>query len=488
MLAIGNEHKTPPLTQGDQASGKARPTMAVMIGMTMVPRCTIIYDQQADIKCYRAVSVRIENAAQNIQGLLHFVQQSPTLLKALQTHTSHPSTKYANKCKCGSGHDLAVSCHYPDLQWAGELSLEEQYISHTITVFLGSYIQPWEQPPGPQPPGEEQSHLHPGTESSPAHYFTDSSAAFAAEVTVKASNPGDARLTTAPSGRKAAFQDSFLQRTRAVVYWTSHQCNENQQQYSFISFEKYGLQVNLVLRFDAEINSGNRLWPVIHEKTDTILRVIGTEISASPARGFSEGSQTLQGVGHEIECDFVASRVEKTRSSSLSLLVACRVVCNGDPDDQSERKGTFSTHLTANDAMRLCIRLFYLKDCKVSVQFLHPCYVQDILTTSSLGVPAGGAALVLGTGALHPAEVRRIWAPPHLHRDEAPRLPACSQMAGVGCICGCCEARFVSICKALSTTAMQTQAYKLQRNMQMCTLLSGESGFTDDQHTWLQDF
>lgn len=32
MLAIGNEHKTPPLTQGDQASGKARPTMAVMIG------------------------------------------------------------------------------------------------------------------------------------------------------------------------------------------------------------------------------------------------------------------------------------------------------------------------------------------------------------------------------------------------------------------------------------------------------------------------
>lgn len=41
----------------------------------MVPRCTIIYDQQADIKCYRAVSVRIENAAQNIQGLLHFVQQ-----------------------------------------------------------------------------------------------------------------------------------------------------------------------------------------------------------------------------------------------------------------------------------------------------------------------------------------------------------------------------------------------------------------------------
>lgn len=39
---------------------------------------------------------------------------------------------------------------------------------------------------------------------------------FLAEVTVKASNKGDARLTTAPSGRKAAFQDSFLQRTRAV--------------------------------------------------------------------------------------------------------------------------------------------------------------------------------------------------------------------------------------------------------------------------------
>lgn len=54
----------------------------------------------------------------------------------------------------------------------------------------------------------------------------------------------------------------------------------------------------------------------------------------------------------------------------------------------------------------------------------------------SLGVPAGGAALVLGIWALHPAEVRRIWAPPHLHRNEAPRLPACSQMAGVGCICG----------------------------------------------------
>lgn len=41
----------------------------------MVPGCTIIYDQQADIKCYRAVSVRIENAAQNTQGLLRFVQQ-----------------------------------------------------------------------------------------------------------------------------------------------------------------------------------------------------------------------------------------------------------------------------------------------------------------------------------------------------------------------------------------------------------------------------
>lgn len=41
----------------------------------MVPRRTIIYNQQADIKCYRAVSVRIENAAQNTQGLLHFVQQ-----------------------------------------------------------------------------------------------------------------------------------------------------------------------------------------------------------------------------------------------------------------------------------------------------------------------------------------------------------------------------------------------------------------------------
>lgn len=71
----------------------------------------------------------------------------------------------------------------------------------------------------------------------------------------------------------------FTNLTFATVYWTSHQCNENQQQYSFISFEKYGLQVNLVLRFDAEINSGNRLWPVIHEKTDTILRGVSkTEV------------------------------------------------------------------------------------------------------------------------------------------------------------------------------------------------------------------
>lgn len=48
----------------------------------MVPGCTIIHDQRADIKCYRAVSARIENAAQKkqnktkyIQGLLRFVQQ-----------------------------------------------------------------------------------------------------------------------------------------------------------------------------------------------------------------------------------------------------------------------------------------------------------------------------------------------------------------------------------------------------------------------------
>lgn len=41
----------------------------------MVPGCTIIYGQQADIKCCRAVSVRIENAAPNTQGLLRFVQQ-----------------------------------------------------------------------------------------------------------------------------------------------------------------------------------------------------------------------------------------------------------------------------------------------------------------------------------------------------------------------------------------------------------------------------
>lgn len=39
----------------------------------MVPGYTIIYDQQADIKCCRALSVRIENAPENIQGLLHFV-------------------------------------------------------------------------------------------------------------------------------------------------------------------------------------------------------------------------------------------------------------------------------------------------------------------------------------------------------------------------------------------------------------------------------
>lgn len=51
------------------------PQATLLTGMTMVPRCTIIYDQQADIKCYGAVSVRIANAAQNIQGLLHFVQQ-----------------------------------------------------------------------------------------------------------------------------------------------------------------------------------------------------------------------------------------------------------------------------------------------------------------------------------------------------------------------------------------------------------------------------
>lgn len=71
----------------------------------------------------------------------------------------------------------------------------------------------------------------------------------------------------------------FTNLTFATVYWTSHQCNENQQQYSFISFEKYGLQVNLVLRFDAEINSGNRLWRVIREKTDTILRGVSkTEV------------------------------------------------------------------------------------------------------------------------------------------------------------------------------------------------------------------
>lgn len=38
----------------------------------MVPGCTIIYGQQADIKCCRAVSVRIENAAPNIQGLVTF--------------------------------------------------------------------------------------------------------------------------------------------------------------------------------------------------------------------------------------------------------------------------------------------------------------------------------------------------------------------------------------------------------------------------------
>lgn len=39
---------------------------------------------------------------------------------------------------------------------------------------------------------------------------------FLAEVTAKASNPEDAGPTTAPSGRKAAFQDLFLQRTTAV--------------------------------------------------------------------------------------------------------------------------------------------------------------------------------------------------------------------------------------------------------------------------------
>lgn len=50
------------------------PQAFLLTGMTMVPRCTIIYDQQADIKCSWAVSVRIENSAQNRQGLLHFVQ------------------------------------------------------------------------------------------------------------------------------------------------------------------------------------------------------------------------------------------------------------------------------------------------------------------------------------------------------------------------------------------------------------------------------
>lgn len=44
------------------------------------------------------------------------------------------------------------------------------------------------------------------------------------------------------------------------------------------------LRVNLVLRFDAEINSGNSLWPIISEKTDTILRGVSkTEvINSSP--------------------------------------------------------------------------------------------------------------------------------------------------------------------------------------------------------------
>lgn len=56
-----------------KGSLSARPPRPFLLTrMTIVPRCTIIYGQQADIKYSWVVSVRIENSAQKRQGLLHF--------------------------------------------------------------------------------------------------------------------------------------------------------------------------------------------------------------------------------------------------------------------------------------------------------------------------------------------------------------------------------------------------------------------------------